>query len=769
MSDAHAPASRLRSASLGLLLVAILVSPSNQALAVMPKIADCGFAETMFSAAGLDPPWTVGSCCLAPWATCQNISNVLRVISMDLTGTDFMGTLIPAGVANAAELQTLTLPRCNLSGVVPPLPGGLLVLNLSNNRLAGSVTFVQTLPNLTSLDISSNAFTGSVPKVTTTKLLTVNLSSNQLEGYLPISSLIGSSPSYLQTLDVSNNPLLSGSVNDIHTSKSVTLLTTINIANTSIGGMFPDSLSLTPFLRNLRISNTLISGSLPILPNSTQVFEARNLNMNGSFANLLTTTQLQAVDISGNQFNDVFDPSTKPLGNLKNLVSLNISSNLFSGRLNIANSSALRTFDMSNNKLSGNVDGLLPGNLTLCSLGGNDLYSCATPVPKICGSVRTYCPAPVNGTCTVSPSSGNTSTAFYIKCDGWSTEDLNPLLYEYSWQSLAMRTSFPTVAANPPTFGPFSLPVAGNPIVLTVRISRSDGGLAIESQMNVVVSSVTIAPVLAPTPAPAPPSQQSISNSLDVIRALATNVTSNLDQILQGVSSVATDLGTLQNNASSSVPPASVDNLKLNALGLLSNAILDQQNGTDINNALVASSAVLPKLMPSTFNGSAIVSSLLTLSKLAQATHGNGGLASAGAAANLLECLDKVWSITENVTDSNMTLVANKTRFDVVGSNVSFALLGAIQNLAKAVADGNQEGNTTKVNSSLFYITAHKVYQRQVPASLESGDGAVVANLDASLPQILNGGQTTNSSGYQLHLISMRKNPFDNSVGASLR
>ncbi|KAJ3342481.1 hypothetical protein HDU93_002240 [Gonapodya sp. JEL0774] len=242
------------------------------------------------------------------------------------------------------------------------------------------------------------------------------------------------------------------------------------------------------------------------------------------------------------------------------------------------------------------------------------------------------------------------------------------------------------------------------------------------------------------------------SNNLGILRAagVSPNATSNLPQILSGVSEIAKQLVNEQSNSSATDSATPIDNVKSNVLDVLSDVVLAQSPGSGVSEALSAASTIFPSLMPSTFNETLLVSALTTFSKLTGATRGNGGLASLDAATNILTCIDKAWMSTENSSalSVNATKATNSTRFDVVGSNVSTSLLGAIQNLAKALGE------------------VYNGASSQLPESLSSSDGAVVSNLNQSLTQILQG---TISTGFQLHLVSMNKNPFDNSVGASLR
>src|SRR5262249_43039040 len=129
----------------------------------------------------------------------------------------FSGQLSCA-VFDLPYLRTLALPYCSLHGqpstctnICSPL-NSLKMIDLSHNNLTGAlpINFAQC-PNLTSLNLADNDFTGSVGSelFELTWLQTLRLSMNSLTGALPASVNLASS---LTTL-YDRPPLESGSAN----------------------------------------------------------------------------------------------------------------------------------------------------------------------------------------------------------------------------------------------------------------------------------------------------------------------------------------------------------------------------------------------------------------------------------------------------------------------------------------------------------------------------------------------------------------------------
>ncbi|XP_062171198.1 probable LRR receptor-like serine/threonine-protein kinase At1g06840 [Alnus glutinosa] len=110
----------------------------------------------------------------------------LQILQLD--NNHFDGTTIPSSYSNMSKLLKLSIRNCNLHGPIPDL---------------------SQIPNLYYLDLSSNQLNGSIPQSRLSeKITTVYLSNNNLTGTVP--SNFSGLP-HLQKLSIANNAL-SGSV-----------------------------------------------------------------------------------------------------------------------------------------------------------------------------------------------------------------------------------------------------------------------------------------------------------------------------------------------------------------------------------------------------------------------------------------------------------------------------------------------------------------------------------------------------------------------------
>ncbi|KAK8622615.1 hypothetical protein V6N13_117524 [Hibiscus sabdariffa] len=137
--------------------------------------------------------------------------NLPQVQFVDLSGNELVGPL-PCRVSGLSLLAELYLDDNFLSGRVPSwlfsLPS-LAVLSLHNNRLTGFIHQFDKVAPLKSVDLSNNEIEGPIPVscFQLVNLTDLDLSSNNLSGSFELDNL--SNLSTLESLDLSNNPLLS--------------------------------------------------------------------------------------------------------------------------------------------------------------------------------------------------------------------------------------------------------------------------------------------------------------------------------------------------------------------------------------------------------------------------------------------------------------------------------------------------------------------------------------------------------------------------------
>ena len=219
---------------------------------ILELVRDCntllGLKDTLRGTATLDPDWSVDTP-IADWDGVgggDGGGGTGRVTWLILSGKNLNGTLPTA----LAELDALTS------------------LDLSNNQLTGSIPDVSDLTSLDTLDLSRNQLDGEIPDLSDlTSLLTLYLNDNQLTGSIPD---IGARDS-LHTLALYNNRL-NGSIPP--TFSVLTGLRLVYLHNNQLSGEIPDISGLT-FLTRLYLSNNQLSGPIPALNTLTNLIDLR--------------------------------------------------------------------------------------------------------------------------------------------------------------------------------------------------------------------------------------------------------------------------------------------------------------------------------------------------------------------------------------------------------------------------------------------------------------------------------------------------------------
>ncbi|KAL2932484.1 hypothetical protein RDABS01_001151, partial [Bienertia sinuspersici] len=302
------------------------------------------------------------------------------------------------------NLKVLDLSYNMLSGKLPEFNFvyDLEVLRLSNNRFSGFVPndLLKGDPLLiTELDLSGNNLTGTISIILSTTLHTLNLSSNDLSGELPV--LIGE----CSILDLSNNQLkgnltilekwgnieyldlsqnrLTGPIpetksqflhlnylNLSHNSLSSNLpkvvtqfpkLSILDLSFNKLDGPLQSNLLTMPTLQELHLAGNSLAGSIKFIPppgqSDLRVLDLADNHLSGYFPDRFgSLTSLQELNLAGNNFSGSLPTS---MNDMTLLTSLDISDNHFTGSLPTNLSSNLQAFNASYNDLSG----VVPDNL----------------------------------------------------------------------------------------------------------------------------------------------------------------------------------------------------------------------------------------------------------------------------------------------------------------------------------------------------------------------------------------------------------------------
>ncbi|KAG2308924.1 hypothetical protein Bca52824_028672 [Brassica carinata] len=234
----------------------------------------------------------------------------------------------PKFLKTLQKLERLDLSDNQIKGKVPEwlwsLPR-LSIVSLNNNSFNGSA---ETLHNssVTMLDLSLNAFTGSLPSPP----LSIRLflaSRNSFTGDIPLSTC---SRSYLDALDLSYNNF-SGSV-----PQCLSKFKILNLRKNNLHGSIPNTFSSNSLLQTLDLGYNQISGQLPsslVNCSSLRFLSVEHNNMKDLFPFWLKVLpDLQVLTLGSNTFYGPISPPQGPLG-FPELRILDLSDNKFTGSL----------------------------------------------------------------------------------------------------------------------------------------------------------------------------------------------------------------------------------------------------------------------------------------------------------------------------------------------------------------------------------------------------------------------------------------------------
>ena len=240
------------------------------------------------------------------------------------------------GLSNFSNLQILNLSNNLVSDDSEiKLLGDLQVLNFANNKLDNHYTSIETLYNLTNLDLSGN----NIQDLNSLNNYLVNLETEKEDSQLTELTLANNSLnniellskfSTLQKLNISNND-----ITDISYISPNKTLDTLNISGNNI-----EDITVVSELSNIRIlymSNNLIENIQPI-----------------------TNLSLTTLDISGNRIVDI-----TPIRYQTGLVDLYINNNKIADVSNIESLLLRGTFEAKQQKLTQILDENATGIITV--------------------------------------------------------------------------------------------------------------------------------------------------------------------------------------------------------------------------------------------------------------------------------------------------------------------------------------------------------------------------------------------------------------------
>ncbi|KAM7492828.1 hypothetical protein LguiA_035749 [Lonicera macranthoides] len=261
-------------------------------------------------------------------------------------------------------LEELDLSGNQLTGGLPQtfaLCSSLLSLNLGSNQLSGNfiTTVISTLPSLKYLYVPFNNVSGNVPPSLTnfTQLHVLDLSSNAFTGTIPSGFCSSASPSSaLEKILLANNYLTGEVPKEIGNCKN---LKTVDFSFNKLTGSIPSEIWRLPYISDVIMWANSLTGEIPegicINGGNLQTLILNNNFITGAIPlSIVNCTNLIWVSLSSNRLKGEIPAG---IGNLLNLAILQLGNNSLSGEIppGLGKCKSLIWLDLNSNTLTGSV------------------------------------------------------------------------------------------------------------------------------------------------------------------------------------------------------------------------------------------------------------------------------------------------------------------------------------------------------------------------------------------------------------------------------
>lgn len=207
------------------------------------------------------------------------------------------------------KLKELYLSTNKLTGDLPEFTylKNLSDLDVSSNQLTGEIPELH-LNKLKTLNVAANLFSGKAPsfRFIGASVQKVNISSNRISGTIP--NFVGLYQ--LEDLDMSNNQL-DGSIPIFF--RETPILKNLNLAKNKLSGRIPDFTPLSK-LQKLALNNNDFSGSIPefnLLPMLHEIDLSYN-KLTGAVPTFRNVPKIEEIDLSKNKLS--FDGAEQHFG-----------------------------------------------------------------------------------------------------------------------------------------------------------------------------------------------------------------------------------------------------------------------------------------------------------------------------------------------------------------------------------------------------------------------------------------------------------------------